>query len=88
MYIIDPNYCTLIDFKLRKPHKFQSILVELIMTKRSNIKIRCIYKHPDNNVDDFYIKYLRPLPQKLSIVKKIHLYLMTLTHFSPVSHTP
>lgn len=51
--------CTLIDLKLYKPHKFESIFNEVIVLKRSNIKIRWICKHPDNNVHDFNIKYKR-----------------------------
>ena len=52
------------DLKLYKPHKIESVFVEVIMPKRSNIG--CIYRHPDNNIDEFNPNYLRPLLQKLS----------------------
>ena len=36
------------------------------MPKRTDIIVGCIYRHPDNNTDDFNSNYLRPLLLKLS----------------------
>ena len=41
------------DFKLYKPHKIESVFVEVIMPKRTNITVGCIYRHPYNNIGDF-----------------------------------
>ena len=54
------------DLKLYKPHKTESVFVEIIIPKRTNIIVGCIYRHPTNNIDDFNTYYLRPLPLKLS----------------------
>ena len=54
------------DLKLYKPQKTESVFVEAIIPKRTNIIVGCIYRHPDNNIDDFTTNYLRPLLQKLS----------------------
>ena len=43
-----------------------SVFVEVIMPKGTNIIFGCIYRHADNNTDDFNINYLRPLLEKLS----------------------
>ena len=32
-----------------------------IMPERTNIIVRCIYRHPDNNIDGFNTNYLMPL---------------------------
>ena len=37
-----------------------------IMPKRTNIIVRCIYRHPDNNIDGFNTNCLMPLLLKLS----------------------
>ena len=50
--------------KLYKHHKIESVFVEVIMPKRINIIVGCIYRHPDNNIYDFNTNYLRPLLQK------------------------
>ena len=52
--------------KLYKPHKIESVFVEVIMPKITNIIVGCIYRHPDDNIDYFNTNYLRPLLQKLS----------------------
>ena len=49
------------DLKLYKPHKIESVFVEVIMPKRTNIIVGCISRHPDNNIEDFNTSYLRPL---------------------------
>ena len=41
------------DLKLYKPHKIESVFVEVIMPKKTNIIVGCIYRHPDNNIHDF-----------------------------------
>ena len=54
------------DLKLYKPHKIESIFVEVIMPKKTNIIVGSIYRHPDNNTDDFNPNYLRSILHKLS----------------------
>ena len=54
------------DLKLYKPHKIESLFVEVIMLKRSNIILGCICRHPDNIIDYFNTNYPKPLLQKLS----------------------
>ena len=53
------------DLKLYKPHKIEFVF-KVIMPKRTNIIAGCIYRHPDNNIDNFNTNYLRSLLQKLS----------------------
>ena len=54
------------DLKLYKPRKIESLFVEVIMLKRSNIILGCICRHPDNIIDYFNTNYPKPLLQKLS----------------------
>ena len=54
------------DLNLYKLHKIESVFVEVIMPKKINITVGCIYRHSDNNIDDFSTNYLRPILQKLS----------------------
>ena len=54
------------DLKFCKPHKSESVFVVVIMLKRINIIAGCIYRHPDNTIDDFNTNYLKLLLQKLS----------------------
>ena len=53
------------ELKLYKPHEIGSAFVEVFVPKRTNIIVGCIYRHADNNIDDFETNYLRPLLQKL-----------------------
>ena len=52
------------DLNLYKPHKIESVFIEVIMPKKANIIVGCIYRHPDN-IDDFNTNYLRTILQKL-----------------------
>ena len=42
----------------------------------NNIIVGCIYKHPDNNIDDLNTNCLRPLLQKLSKELPKHAFLL------------
>ena len=56
-----------------------SVFVEVIMPKGTNIIFGCIYRHADNNTDDFNTNYLRPLLEKLSKnCQKTFFYLVAL----------
>ena len=46
--------------------KIESVFVEVIMPKRANIIVGCLYRHSDNNIDGFNTSYERSLLQKLS----------------------
>ena len=52
------------DLNLYKPHKIESVFIEVIMPKKANIIVGYIYRHPDN-IDDFNTNYLRTILQKL-----------------------
>ena len=52
------------DLNLYKPHKIESVFIEVIMPKKANIIVGYIYRHPDN-IDDFSTNYLRTILQKL-----------------------
>ena len=54
------------DLKLYKPYKIESVFVEVIMPKKTNMIVGCIYRHPDSNIDDFNSNYVRPILHKLS----------------------
>ena len=54
------------DLKLYKPYKIEYVFVESIMPKRTNVIVWCIYRHSDNDTDDFNTNYQRSLLQKLS----------------------
>ena len=45
------------DLNLYKTHKIESVFVEVIMPKKTNITVGCIYRHSDNNIDDFSTNY-------------------------------
>ena len=64
------------DYKLYKPHKIDSVFVEVIMPKRTNIIFRCIHRHPDNNTDHFNTNYRRSLLQKLSEESSKNVFLL------------
>ena len=65
--------------KLYKPHKIESVFVEVIMPKRTNV-VRCICRHPDNNTDGFNSNYLRLILQKLS--KQLSKFFLLLGDFN------
>ena len=46
------------------------------MPKRANIIVGCIYRHPDNNIDEFNTNYLRSLLQKLSKESSKNIFLL------------
>ena len=46
------------------------------MPKRTNIIVGRIYRHPDNNIDEFNTNYLRPLLQKLSKESSKNIFLL------------
>ena len=64
------------DLKLYKSHKIESVFIEVIMPKRTNIIVGCIYRHPDNNIDYFYTNYLRPVLQKSSKESSKNIFLL------------
>ena len=46
-------YCTLIENTYTKSEKTLKYTVEGVMPKRTNIIVRCIYRHLDNIIDYF-----------------------------------
>ena len=53
-----------------------------IVPKRTNIIVRCICRHPDNNIDGFNTNYLMPLLLKLS--KEFYLVTLINNSCSPI----
>ena len=49
-----------------KPKKFESVFVEVILPKKCNLIVRCIYKHPCIDTCTFNDHYLNPLLDNLS----------------------
>ena len=48
----------------------ESIFIDILNPKRSNIITGCIYKHPSMNLNDFNTKYLNNLLDKISKEQK------------------
>ena len=54
------------DLNIYKSHHLESIFVEVILPKRPNIIIGCIYRHSSMDICIFNDHYLNPLLEKLS----------------------
>ncbi|XP_065683357.1 uncharacterized protein LOC136096127 [Hydra vulgaris] len=57
------------DLNMLKPKLLESVFVEIIIPKKSNIIIGCIYRHPSIDISEFIKSYLIPLFEKLSMEK-------------------
>ena len=44
----------------------ESTFIEILNKKQKNMIIRCVYKHPKNEVSDFMNNFITPLLDKLS----------------------
>ena len=53
----------------------ESVFVELVFTKKTNIIVGTIYKHPDMSIDEFNLVYLSPFLQNVCRENKT-LYLL------------
>ena len=60
------SYKTRNDLKIYKSFELESTFIEICNTKRTNIIIGCIYKHPNMNINEFNDDYLNELLDKLS----------------------
>ena len=58
---------TLIENIHTKPHKIESVSIEVILPKRTNIIVMCIYRHPYYNIDDFN-KLSKVSPPKVTLI--------------------
>ena len=56
--------CT--DFSLNKANQLASTFIEIINSRKSNIIVGCVYKHPNMDVSEFNKNYLNTLLDKLS----------------------
>ena len=59
-------YKTCPDFTIYKPKKLESIFVEVVLLKKSNLIVGYIYKHPCMHICTFSDHYLSPLLDNLS----------------------
>ena len=60
------SYKTRPDLTIYKPKKLKSVFAEVFLPKKSNLIVRCIYKHPSMNICTFNDHYLNPLLDNLS----------------------
>ena len=60
------SYKTRPDLAIYKPKKLESIFVEVILPKKSNLIVGCIYKHPCMDICTFNDHYLNQLLDNLS----------------------
>ena len=58
------------DLNLNIANQLESTFVEIINSRKSNIIVGCLYKHPSMDVSDFNKNYLNTLLDKLSKVNK------------------
>ena len=70
------SYQPRIDRNIYKLGYHESIFVEIILPKRPNIIIGCIYKHPSINIRTFNDHYLNPLLETLSKKKYLKSFLV------------
>ena len=54
------------DLNIYKPSQLESNFIEIITSKKSNIIIGCIYRHPNMDLDEFNELYLNVLLEKLN----------------------
>ena len=64
------SYKPRIDLNLNIPNQLESTFIEIINSRKSNIIVGCLYKHPSMDVSDFNKNYLNTLLDKLSIENK------------------
>ena len=60
------SYKTRDDLKIHKSFELESIFIEICNTKKINVIIGCIYKHPNMNINELNDDYLNELFDKLS----------------------
>ena len=65
------SYKTRNDLQIYKSFELESKFIEICNTKKTNIIIGCIYKHPSMNINEFNDDYLKELLDKLSKENKI-----------------
>ena len=73
------SYKTLPDVAIYKPKKLESVFVEDVLPKKSNLIVRCIYKHPCMDICTFNDHYLIPL---LDMSKEANKTIVLLGDFS------
>ncbi|XP_065642635.1 uncharacterized protein LOC136074258 [Hydra vulgaris] len=59
------------DLNIYKSKELESVFVEIIIPKKHNIVVGCIYRHPLMMVEDFNNYYITPLLNKLSNENKM-----------------
>ena len=60
------SYKTGPELAIYKPKNLESIFVEVVLPKKSNLIVGCIYKHPCMDICTFNDHYLNPLLDNLS----------------------
>ena len=60
------------DLKLNSPGDYEAMFIEIILSKRKNMIVGCVYRHGSSKIllNDFTSKYLEPIFCKISKEKK------------------
>ena len=66
------------DLNPHKTNNLESTFIEITNPNKSNIIVRCIYKHPKMDLFEFIIYYFNPLLEKLAKEQKLFFFLETL----------
>ena len=64
------SYKPRLDLNIYKSNELESTFIEIFNPKKSNIIIRCIYKHPSMDLNDFNTNHLKNLHDKVSKKQK------------------
>ena len=64
------NYKKRNDLQIYKSKQLESVFIEIMNKKTSNIIVGCIYRHPCMHVNDFNENFLAPLLEKISFENK------------------
>ena len=54
------------DLCIYKNNELESTFIELINTRKKNVVVGCLYRHPSMNLDEFNDNFLNPLLEKLA----------------------
>ena len=71
MYIkFSLNFNIRTDLILLKSKELESILIEVINSRKSNLIVRCLYHHPSMCPSEFINHHVNPLLEKVSLDNK------------------
>ncbi|XP_065645746.1 uncharacterized protein LOC136076200 [Hydra vulgaris] len=59
-----------------KPQFLESVFVEIIFPKKSNIIVGCVYRHPNMDINEFIVSYQAILFEKIAVEKNKTIFIM------------